>query len=130
MVLRSHEENDDWNAIDANLVIEVENIWINWGSFWDGIKMRRIDPATGKLSTTDSRMHSLSSRDRSDPVRGSVEAPFIIKHGDYWYLFVSFDRCCRGVKSTYNVVVGRSRDITGPYVDKTGKPMTEAADRC
>ena len=70
-------------------------------------------------------MYSLSSRDRAQPIGGSVEAPFIIRHGGYFYLFVSFDRCCRGVNSTYNVVVGRSRKVTGPYADKDGKPMTE-----
>jgi arabinan endo-1,5-alpha-L-arabinosidase len=32
-----------------------------------------------------------------------VEAPFLIKHGDWWYLFVSYDYCCRGVKSDYKV---------------------------
>ena len=75
-------------------------------------------------------LYSLCSRERKEqhqtpPVEGAVEAPFIIKHGKYWYLFVSFDFCCRGVNSTYNVRVGRSKDVTGPYIDKTGKPMTE-----
>ncbi len=126
MVLRSYVEKDDWNAIDPNLVIEDEdNVWLTWGSFWGGIKMRRVDPATGKLSTSDTTMHSLSSRPREQPINGSVEAPFIVRHGDYWYLFVSFDRCCRGADSTYNVVVGRSRTITGPYLDKNGVKMTE-----
>ena len=126
MVLRSHEETDDWNAIDPNLVIEDErNVWLNWGSFWGGIKMRRVDPETGKLSTTDTTMYSLASRPRTPPIGGSIEAPFIVRHGDFWYLFVSFDRCCRGAQSTYNVVVGRSAKVTGPYVDKSGKPMTE-----
>jgi arabinan endo-1,5-alpha-L-arabinosidase len=93
MVLRSYVETDDWNAIDPNLVIEDEkNVWLTWGSFWGGIKMRRVDPATGKLSETDTTMHSLSSRTREQPVNGAVEAPFIVRHGDYWYLFVSFDR--------------------------------------
>jgi arabinan endo-1,5-alpha-L-arabinosidase len=126
MVLRSYEDKDDWNAIDGNLVIEDEdNVWLCWGSFWSGIKMRRIDPKTGKLSTKDTTMYSLSSRPRTPPIGGSVEAPFIIRHGKYWYLFVSFDRCCRGARSTYNVVVGRSRNVTGPYVDKAGTPMPE-----
>src|SRR5208337_4100662 len=80
---------------------------------------------TGKPSPKDAEMYSLASRDRAAPIGGSVEAPFIIRHGDYFYLFVSFDRCCRGVNSTYNVVVGRSRKSTGPYVDKDAKPMTE-----
>jgi len=126
MVLRSHQETDDWNAIDPQLFIEdKDNVWLDWGSFWGGIKMRRVDPATGKLSTRDTEMYSLCSRDRARPIGGSVEAPFIIRHDDYFYLFVSFDRCCRGVNSTYNVVVGRSRKVNGPYVDKDGKPMTE-----
>lgn len=131
MVVRSTEGKTDWNAIDGNIVIEDEqNVWLCWGSFWGGIMMRRINPETGKASTTDTTLYSLSSRPRLEehvtpPVEGAVEAPFIIRHGRYWYLFVSFDFCCRGAKSTYNVVVGRSRKVTGPYVDKDGKPMTD-----
>jgi arabinan endo-1,5-alpha-L-arabinosidase len=105
MVLRSYQEKDDWNAIDPNLVLEGDRAWLVWGSFWGGIKMRRVDPSSGKLSGADETMHSLSSRPREQPINGSVEAPFIVRHGDYWYLFVSFDRCCRGAESTYNVVV-------------------------
>jgi len=126
LVLRSFADKDDWNAIDPNVAIaDDHNVWLVWGSFWSGIKMRRIDAATGKLSASDTTMYSLSSRPREAPIGGSVEAPFIVRHGDFWYLFVSFDRCCRGADSTYNVVVGRSREITGPYLDNTGKPMTD-----
>ena len=125
MVLRSDQDKDDWNAIDPNLVLDGDRAWLAWGSFWGGIKMRRVDPSSGKLSAADETMHSLSSRPREQPINGSVEAPFIVRHGDYWYLFVSFDRCCRGAESTYNVVVGRSRSVTGPYVDRSGTPMTE-----
>jgi arabinan endo-1,5-alpha-L-arabinosidase len=126
MVIRSYVDKDDWNAIDANLYIENKNnVWLNWGSFWGGIKMRRLDFKTGKLATTDTTMYSLASRPREQPIGGSIEAPFLVKHGGYYYLFVSFDRCCRGAKSTYNVVVGRSKKVIGPYVDKSGKSMTE-----
>jgi arabinan endo-1,5-alpha-L-arabinosidase len=126
LVVRSFADKDDWNAIDPNLVIEdAANVWLAWGSFWGGIKMRRVDPATGKLSSTDTTLHSLSSRPREAPINGSVEAAFIIRHGEYWYLFASFDRCCRGTDSTYSIVVGRAERITGPYIDKTGKSMTE-----
>ncbi len=126
MVLRSYQDKDDWNAIDPNLFVEDKrNVWLDWGSFWGGIKMRRLDPETGKLSEKDTTLFSLSSRPRTPPIDGSVEAPFLIRHDGYFYLFVSFDRCCRGAKSTYNVVVGRSKKVTGPYLDKTGKPMTE-----
>jgi arabinan endo-1,5-alpha-L-arabinosidase len=126
MVLRSYADRDDWNAIDPNLVIEdAGNMWLAWGSFWSGIKMRRIDPASGKLSATDTTMHALAGRPREPPIGGAIEAPFIVRHGDYWYLFVSFDRCCRGAASTYKVVVGRSRSVTGPYVDKAGTTMID-----
>jgi len=126
MVLRSFQDKDDWNAIDPNLFVEnPRSVWLNWGSFWGGIKMRRLDPRSGKLSTEDTTLYSLASRPRTPPIGGSIEAPFLIEHGGWFYLFVSFDRCCRGVNSTYNVVVGRGRKVTGPYVDKTGKPMTE-----
>src|SRR5208337_3849103 len=43
----------------------------------------------------------------------------------YYYLFVSFDRCCQGVDSTYKVMVGRSRGVTGPYLDRQGVPLRE-----
>jgi arabinan endo-1,5-alpha-L-arabinosidase len=126
LVLRSYQDKDDWNAIDPNLVVENGNsVWLDWGSFWGGIKMRRLDPQTGKLSAADATIYSLCSRPRAQPIDGSVEAPFIVRNGAYWYLFVSYDFCCRGVRSTYNVVVGRSRQIAGPYIDKAGKPLTE-----
>ena len=126
MVLRSHADRDDWNAIDPNLVIEDDrNVWLTWGSFWGGIKLRRLDPATGKPSAVDTTLHSLSSRPRVPPIDGSVEAPTIVRRDGWWYLFVSFDRCCRGAESSYNVVVGRSRTVVGPYLDRTGTPMTE-----
>lgn len=124
MVLRSYADKDDWNAIDPNVVVEGrDRVWLTWGSFWSGIKLRRLDAASGRLSTSDPTLYSLSSRPREPPIGGAVEAPFIVRHGDYWYLFVSFDRCCRGAASTYNVVVGRSRDIRGPYMDKAGTGM-------
>ena len=131
MVVRSTPGVDDFNTIDANLVVEDRNnVWLNWGSFWGGIKMRRLDPATGKLSSQDQTLYSLCARPRSNPDLsragdGAVEAPFLIRHAGYWYLFVSYDHCCRGAKSDYKVVVGRATKITGPYVDQKGKPLME-----
>jgi arabinan endo-1,5-alpha-L-arabinosidase len=109
--------------------------WLAFGSFWNGIKMRKLDRKAGKLSTEDTHLYSLASRRRPDnpppappglpPDWQAIEAPFIVHHGDYYYLFVSFDLCCRGIKSTYKTMVGRSRSITGPYFDRSGKPMLE-----
>jgi arabinan endo-1,5-alpha-L-arabinosidase len=60
-----------------------------------------------------------------DSVAGdaAIEAPFIFKKDKYYYLFVSFDYCCRGEKSTYKMVVGRSEKVMGPYADRDGVPM-------
>jgi arabinan endo-1,5-alpha-L-arabinosidase len=113
---------NDYNAIDPNLVVDsAGRWWLNFGSFWSGIKMIQIDPATGKQSGTDRRLYSLSQRPAS--VEGAVEASFIVRRGGFYYLFVSFDFCCRGTNSTYRVMVGRSTSITGPYADRAGVPM-------
>jgi arabinan endo-1,5-alpha-L-arabinosidase len=55
----------------------------------------------------------------------AIEAPFIVCRNGYYYLFVSLDFCCRGIESTYKIAVGRSKDITGPYVDKNGVSMMQ-----
>lgn len=133
LVLKSTRA-DDFNAIDPNIVLDKQgHPWLSFGSFWSGIKMRRIDPVTGKPSSADPTLYSLASRampDRREPPkpglpadRQAIEAPFIVRHGHFFYLFVSFDLCCRGTASTYRTIVGRSRDVTGTYVDKDGKPM-------
>jgi arabinan endo-1,5-alpha-L-arabinosidase len=53
----------------------------------------------------------------------SIEASYIYQHGSYYYLFVNWGVCCRGTNSTYNVRVGRSAEITGPYLDRDGVDM-------
>lgn len=135
LVLKSTRA-DDFNAIDPNLVLDKKGRpWLSFGSFWSGIKMRRIDPATGKPSATDTKLYSLASRAKPadaapakpnlPPNWEAIEAPFVVRHGRYFYLFVSFDLCCRGTKSTYRIMVGRASHVTGPYVDATGKPMLD-----
>lgn len=111
---------DDWNAIDPNLSFDAAgNPWLVFGSFWSGIKLRRIDPATGMLSKADTTLYSLAAR----PGGGAIEAASIVMHNGYYYLFVSFDLCCKGVSSTYRTMVGRATSITGPYTDMMGGAM-------
>jgi arabinan endo-1,5-alpha-L-arabinosidase len=135
LVLESKVE-DNFNAIDPNFVRDHEGQdWLAFGSFWDGIKMRRLDTATGLLSTTDTQLYSLARRAKPadaapappglPPDWEAIEAPFVVFHGGYYYLFTSWDLCCRGVKSTYKTIVGRSKTVTGPYADETGKPLLE-----
>jgi len=120
LVLRS-VPGDTFNAIDPNVAFDEPEVpWLSYGSFWSGILMRRLDATTGKLSTADTTIYPLVDR-HSPP--NAVEAPSIMRHGEYFYLFASFDHCCRGAASDYRTVVGRSTSITGPYVDQAGVPM-------
>lgn len=110
-----------WNAIDGNLVVDqAGKWWLTFGSFWGGIKMISLDPNTGKRS--GSTFLSLAARPSNG---GAVEAPFITYKGGYYYLWVSFDKCCQGAASTYRIMVGRSKSVTGPYLDKSGKDMMQ-----
>ena len=110
--------SDTFNAIDPNLVVDsAGRWWLSFGSFWSGIKMVAINPSTGLRA--DSTMLSIAGRNG-----GAIEAPFIVRRGSYYYLWVSFDRCCAGAASTYRVMVGRSTSVTGPYVDRNGAAMT------
>ena len=101
---------------------------MTFGSFWDGIKLVRLTDDLNAVAEPQ-EWYSISRRQRSVSVKsedagdGAVEAPFIMKHGEYYYLFVSFDYCCRGLKSDYKVAVGRSKDVRGPYLDRDGKSM-------
>ena len=123
---------DNWNAIDPNFVIDdKDNPWLVWGSFWDGIQLARLD-TTMHLATkpmTIARRYSPDDQNAAEnPTsrfagRNAIEAPFIFRHGDYYYLFVSWDYCCRGAKSNYRVAVGRSKQVSGPYLDRNGKDM-------
>jgi arabinan endo-1,5-alpha-L-arabinosidase len=59
----------------------------------------------------------------------AIEAPFIFKRGAYFYLFASIDFCCRGKESTYKMIVGRAKNVSGPFVDDEGKSLTAGGGR-
>jgi len=116
----------DWNAIDPNHVIDRQGRhWLTLGSYWTGIKLFELNPVTGKLLEAGERPVSLARRRAPVGAGTPVEAPFIVNRPDHYYLFVSYDYCCKGVDSTYYVVVGRSRKITGPYVGRDGTRLLD-----
>jgi arabinan endo-1,5-alpha-L-arabinosidase len=134
LVFESHA-SDNFNAIDPNYIADTHGHgWLAFGSFWDGIKMYRLDEQSGLLSKTDTRLYDLARRKQPadaapappglPPDSQAVEAPFIVHHGAFYYLFTSWDLCCRGLKSTYRTMVGRATSITGPYLDREGTPLT------
>ena len=110
--------SDNFNAIDPNLLVDSSGQWsLTFGSFWSGIKQITLNAGTGKRS--GSTLRSVAGRGG-----GAIEAPFVFKHGSYYYLWVSFDLCCKGAASTYRIMVGRSTSPAGPFVDRGGVAMT------
>ena len=118
----SSNTSDDYNAIDPALVPGPQGSrWLLFGSFWSGIKLVRLDAATGKLASGSPQLVSLSESAGPDPEEGA----YLVAQGGYYYLFVSYGACCKGIGSTYQELVGRSRQITGPYVDPNGTSMLD-----
>jgi arabinan endo-1,5-alpha-L-arabinosidase len=114
-------ENDDFNAIDPFRIDTSDGrAFLVFGSFWSGIKLSELNPDTGKLLGADPPVVALASRHGS-----AIEAPSILERDGRFTLFVSFDRCCKGVASTYNIRLGRADRIEGPYRDRDGKAMLE-----
>ncbi len=121
LVLQSHS-TDNYNAIDPNLSFDSSNTpWLAFGSFWSGLKLRKLDSHTFKPSSTDTTIYSLAQRPSPD----AIEASYIVSHGGYYYLFASVDYCCQGANSTYKIAVGRATSITGPYYSESGVRMDQ-----
>lgn len=113
---------DDWNAIDPFRIDTSDGrAWLSFGSYWSGIKLRELDPSSGKLLSEVTPTFDLAAHGH-----GSIEASSILEHDGKFYLFVSYDQCCQGIASTYRIMVGRADTITGPYVGKTGTPMLKS----
>lgn len=90
--------------------------YIFYGSYFGGISARTLsadgftsNPASTTQITIDNR----------------YEAPYIWKHGGYYYLFASATNCCNGPLTGYSVFAGRSTNILGPYVDREGVSMLD-----
>lgn len=112
--------SDNFNAIDPSLVTGAGGSkYLVLGSFWSGIKLISLDPATGKPATSAPTVTSIAAKPFPDPEEGAG----IVYHDGYYYLFAAIDNCCRGISSTYHIQVGRSVSVTGPYTDAEGTDM-------
>jgi len=137
-VIQSVPGETNWNAIDPNLIVADDGTpWLAFGSFWEGLKLVKLTPDRLGLAEPIDRLPTIASR-KTDPAApnppatsgnpvdaggNAIEAPFVFKHGDTFYLFASIDYCCRGEKSTYKMIVGRAKSIGGPYLDRAGVPL-------
>ncbi|MDD3320425.1 MAG: arabinan endo-1,5-alpha-L-arabinosidase [Paludibacter sp.] len=139
-VIQSIPSITNWNAIDPNLIVDETGVpYLCFGSFWDGIKLVKLSPDAKSVDEDLRLIPTIASRKSNsdlynppaiegnpvDAGGNAIEAPFIFHKGKYYYLFASIDYCCKGEKSTYKMIVGRSEKVTGPYVDQAGMPMAK-----
>lgn len=113
------QREDRFNAIDPAIFADDDgSLWMTFGSFWDGIHLIELDPKTGMRRDKDEAPRRLATAPE-------IEAPFLHKRNGYYYLFINWGKCCRGIESTYEIRVGRSETITGPYRDREGKDLKD-----
>ena len=122
-VITSTKANN-YNCIDPSVTFDASsNLWMSFGSFWNGIYLVELDATTGLLNATNSTLTHLAVNSASgDP----IEASYLYPYGGNYYLFVNWGSCCNGPWTTdnYNIRVGRSTTgITGPYYDRSGNNM-------
>ena len=114
------------NAIDANPIIDVRtgHHYMAYGSFWGGIRLLRLDPATGLALESSSLGSPIARRPRW--ADRAIEGAYIRYNPDtdYYYLFASYG----SLSNDYNIRVARSRDIAGPYLDYNGRPMLDGGE--
>ncbi|MGA4644244.1 arabinan endo-1,5-alpha-L-arabinosidase [Limisphaera sp. 4302-co] len=117
-VIRTTPEND-YNAIDPAAFPDRDGrLWLVFGSYWSGIKLVELDPATGLRRDPAAPLVSLAWKE-------AIEAAALLRHGDSYFLFVNWGQCCRGTNSTYEIRVGRSHTVTGPYLDREGRDLRQ-----
>ncbi len=103
------------NSIDPCYVEDKGKKYLVWGSF-SGLYM-------GELTRDGMR---LKHPDELTQLAGKAfEGAMVYKRGKYYYLFASVGTCCEGARSTYRTVVGRSRKLAGPYLDRQGGRMLD-----
>ena len=126
----SSDGMEDCDAIDPCLLLDptTGRLWATYGTYFGNIRLIELDPKTGE------RVKGNVEKD----VAIDCEASALMYRDGWYYLLGTHGTCCDGVNSTYNIVVGRSRSVEGPYVDNVGRDMfhgggrlvVAAGDRC
>ncbi len=122
-LISSKEGESNFNAIDPDVFIGPDGRhWMVYGSYWSGMYQVELDPETGALKDPAAApRHVASNPENGNP----LEAPAMFFRDGWYYLGVTYGLAAQGVKSTYRMVVGRSRTPEGPFLGPDGKPMTE-----
>ncbi|WP_406248690.1 arabinan endo-1,5-alpha-L-arabinosidase [Microbacterium sp. M] len=112
----------DYNAIDPGIVEDEDGEpWMAFGSFSSGLKIVPLEWPSG-LRADESEPVTIADRGLAE---NAIEAPYIVPRDGAFYLFASRGFCCRGADSTYEVIVGRSDAVTGPYLDADGGALLD-----
>jgi arabinan endo-1,5-alpha-L-arabinosidase len=117
----SSDGMEDQDAIDPSLLLDptTGRLWVSYGTYFGTIRLIELDPKTGF------RMKGNKEKD----IAIDCEATDLIYRDGWYYLLGTHGTCCDGVNSTYNIVVGRSRNVEGPYVDNVGRDMFHGGGR-
>ena len=112
---------EDQDAIDPCLLLDptTNRLWASYGTYFGTIRLIELDPKTG---------HRMKGNKELD-IAIDCEATDLIYRDGWYYLLGTHGTCCDGVNSTYNIVVGRSRSVTGPYMDNVGRTMMQGGGR-
>ena len=112
---------EDQDAIDPSLLLDptTGRLWASYGTYFGTIRLIELDPATGKRV----------SGNKEKDIAIDCEATDLIYRDGWYYLLGTHGTCCDGVNSTYNIVVGRSRSVEGPYLDNVGRDMFHGGGR-
>ena len=112
---------EDQDAIDPCLFLDPNTgrLWVTYGTYFGSVRLIELDPATGR------RVDGNKERD----IAIDCEATDLIYRDGWYYLLGTHGTCCDGPNSTYNIVVGRSRNVDGPYVDNIGRDMLHGGGR-
>lgn len=106
------------NVIDPNIFIDKDKkIWMLYGSYKAGLRMVELNRKTGKLKQDPPKITTLTT--------SLGEGVFLLKGPSYYYIFASRGKCCAGLQSTYQIVVGRSHSLKGPYLNKEGESWVD-----
>jgi arabinan endo-1,5-alpha-L-arabinosidase len=109
---------DSVNVIDPQVIKDNDGkLWLFYGSYKAGLRLVALNPATGKLLKDPPRLITVT--------KASGEGVFVIRNRQYYYIFASRGRCCAALESTYQIVMGRSKNIEGPYLNKEGKSWVD-----
>jgi arabinan endo-1,5-alpha-L-arabinosidase len=121
VVVAESDGIEDNDAIDPGLLLDPTDgrLWLSYGTYFGFIRLIELDPKTGKRKDGN----------KAIDIAIDCEATALMYRDGWYYLLGTHGTCCDGPNSTYNIVVGRSRKVTGPYLDNMGRNMLKGGGK-